>query len=292
MSWAGGFVSFCIVCIAEGGSDRQARRFTRRPRLPRKAGYPLHSAEINPEPLGDLRHARAPPGVARAFLMRSSSSGAIGGRPSLFRGDLDHVAVRLLSLDLGGRQIRKALAQQHFDHADLRQRYSRRTVPSVEVRPRRSIAPVLKKVSVDLLTIAQPLGLRRREQWLLPAEWLSDRHPLFRNGHSRQNSNHRSDFDRGRPMIRHDRSIHAMRSQARTLGLWRHCECEVRHSEDGDRLSQPRWANPNEDGTSRTWAGSPRGDHATLTSASVPAPMAPPFLPRPLCRRTCRAHRA
>jgi hypothetical protein len=26
--------------------------------------------------------------------------------------------VRLLSLDLGGRQIRKALAQQHFDRAD------------------------------------------------------------------------------------------------------------------------------------------------------------------------------
>jgi hypothetical protein len=87
-------------------------------------------------------------------------------------------------------------------------RYSRRMVPSVDVRPRRSIAPVLKKVFVDLLTIAQPLGLRRREEWLLPAEWLSDRHPLFRNGHSRQNSNHRSDFDRGRPMIRHDRSIH------------------------------------------------------------------------------------
>jgi len=96
--------------------------------------------------------------------MHSSSSGAIGGRPSLFRGDLDHVAVRLLSLDLGGRQIRKALAQQHFDRADLRQRDSRRMVPSVEVRPRRSIAPVLKKVSVDLLTIAQPLELRRREE--------------------------------------------------------------------------------------------------------------------------------
>jgi hypothetical protein len=56
-------------------------------------------------------------------------------------------------------------------------------VASVEVRPRRSIAPVLKKVSVDLLTIAQPLGLRRREQWLLPVERLGDRHPLFRNGH-------------------------------------------------------------------------------------------------------------
>jgi hypothetical protein len=52
-------------------------------------------------------------------------------------------------------------------------------VASVEVRPRRSIAPVLKKVSVDLLTIAQPLGLRRREQRLLPVERLSDRHPLF-----------------------------------------------------------------------------------------------------------------
>src|SRR5262245_23733083 len=175
--------------------------------------------------------------------------------------------------NLGGRQIRKALAQQHFDRADLRQRHSRRMVPSVEVRPGRSIAPVLKKVSVDLLTIAQPLGLRRREQWLLAAEWLSDRHPLFRNGHARQNSNHRSDFDRGRPMIRHDRSIHAMRSQARTLGLCRHCECEVRHSEDGDRLSQPRWGNPNEDGTSRTWAGSPRGEashSAPLLLSAVP----------------------
>src|SRR5262245_20342978 len=29
-------------------------------------------------------------------------------------------------------------------------------------------------------------------------------------------------------------SIHGdARSQARTLGLWRHCECEVPHSEDG-----------------------------------------------------------
>jgi hypothetical protein len=87
-------------------------------------------------------------------------------------------------------------------------------VPSVEVRPRRSIAPVLKKVSVDLLTIAQPLGLRRREQWLLPVERLSDRHPLFRNGHSRQNSNYCSDFDRGSPMIRHDR-LHPWRCDPR-----------------------------------------------------------------------------
>ena len=31
---------------------------------------------------------------------------------------LDHVAVRLISLDLGQRQIRKTLAQQHFDRAD------------------------------------------------------------------------------------------------------------------------------------------------------------------------------
>ena len=36
-----------------------------------------------------------------------------------------------------------------------------RKVASVEVRPRRSIAPVLKKVSVELLTIALPLELRR-----------------------------------------------------------------------------------------------------------------------------------
>jgi hypothetical protein len=252
MSWAGGFVSFCIVCIAGAPTAKPAASHADRA-WREWAGYPLHGAGLPPNRSAILR-TPGRPGVARAFLMHSSSSGAIGGRPSLFRGDLDHVAVRLLSLDLGGRQIRKALAQQHFDRADLRQRYSRRMVPSVEVRPRRSIAPVLKKVSVDLLTIAQPLGLRRREEWLLPTEWLTDRHPLFRNGHSRQNSNHRSDFDRGRPMIRHDRSIHAMRSQARTLGLWRHCECEVRHSEDGGRLSQPRWGNPNEvrHGTSRT----------------------------------------
>jgi hypothetical protein len=36
----------------------------------------------------------------------------------------------------------------------------------------------------------------------------------------------------------------------------------------------------------------PRGDQATLTSASVSAPMAPSFLPRRLCGPTCRAHRA
>src|SRR5262245_11796991 len=113
----------------------------------------------------------------------------------------------------------------------------RAIAPSVEVRPRRSIAPVLKKVSVDLLTIAQPLGLRRREQWLLPVERLSDRHPLFRNGHSRQNSNHRSDFDRGSPMIRHDR-LHPWRCD-RTLGLGRHGECEVPHSEDGIQKITP-----------------------------------------------------
>jgi hypothetical protein len=41
-----------------------------------------------------------------------------------------------------------------------------------------------------------------------------------------------------------------------------------------------------------TWAGLPRGDQATLTSASVSAPMAPSFFPRRLCRPTCRAHRA
>jgi hypothetical protein len=43
---------------------------------------------------------------------------------------------------------------------------------------------------------------------------------------------------------------------------------------------------------SHTWAGLPRGDQATLTSASVSAPMAPSFFPRRLCRPTCRAHRA
>ena len=48
-------------------------------------------------------------------------------------------------------------------------------VASVEVRPRGSIAPVLKKVFVELLTVTQPLGLRRREPWLLPVESLSDR---------------------------------------------------------------------------------------------------------------------
>jgi hypothetical protein len=113
-------------------------------------------------------------------------------------------------------------------------------VASVEVRPRRSIAPVLKKVSVDLLTIAQPLGLSRREQWLLPVERLSDRHPLFRNGHSRQNGNHRSDFDRGSPMIRHDRLHPWQCDQARTLGLWRHCECEVPHLADGIQKITPQ----------------------------------------------------
>jgi hypothetical protein len=35
---------------------------------------------------------------------------------------------------------------------------------------------------------------------------------------------------------------------------------------------------------SHTWAGLPRGDQATLTSASVSAPMAPSFFPRRLCR--------
>src|SRR5262245_66250238 len=110
-------------------------------------------------------------------------------------------------------------------------------VASVEVRPRRSIAPVLKKVFVDLLTIAQPLGLRRREQWLFPVERLSDRHPLFRNDHSRQNSNHRSDFDRVSSMIRHDR-LYPWRCDL-TLGLGRHCECEVPHSEDGIQKITP-----------------------------------------------------
>jgi hypothetical protein len=37
---------------------------------------------------------------------------------------------------------------------------------------------------------------------------------LFRNGHSRQDSNHRSDFDRGSPMIRHDR-LHPWRCDPR-----------------------------------------------------------------------------
>jgi hypothetical protein len=43
---------------------------------------------------------------------------------------------------------------------------------------------------------------------------------------------------------------------------------------------------------SHTWAGLPRGDQATLTSASVSAPMAPSFFPRRLCRPTCCAHGA
>ena len=88
-------------------------------------------------------------------------------------------------------------------------RCSRRMVASVEVWPRRSIAPVLKKVSVELLTITQPPGLRRRDQWLLPVhERLSDR-PWFdrssrhppndaRNGDSKEKSNHPVAF-------RHDR---------------------------------------------------------------------------------------
>jgi hypothetical protein len=42
-----------------------------------RAADPSHSAGIDPEPLGDLTHARA-------CLMRASSSAAIGGRPSLF----------------------------------------------------------------------------------------------------------------------------------------------------------------------------------------------------------------
>jgi hypothetical protein len=75
--------------------------------------------------------------------------------------------------------------------------------------PRRSITPVLKKVSVELLTITQPPGLRRRDQWLLPVhERLSDR-PWFdrssrhppndaRNGDSKEKSNHPVAF-------RHDR---------------------------------------------------------------------------------------
>jgi hypothetical protein len=82
-------------------------------------------------------------------------------------------------------------------------------VPSVEVRPRRSIAPVLKKVFVELLTITQPPSLRCREQQLLSVERLSDRRPCvvcaFRNGHSHQKSNHRSEFDRSSPTIPHDR---------------------------------------------------------------------------------------
>src|SRR5262245_56153851 len=132
-------------------------------------------------------------------------------------------ALELVSWMLSGlfrRYERKAISRRRAEWSCLSLRCSRRMVPSVEVRPRRSIAPVLKKVSVDLLTIAQPLGLRRREQWLLPVERLSNRHPLFRNGHSHQNSNHRSDFDRGSPRIRHDR-LHPWRceSQAPTLGL-------------------------------------------------------------------------
>jgi hypothetical protein len=35
-----------------------------------------------------------------------------------------------------------------------------------------------------------------------------------------------------------------MRSQARTLGLWRHCECEVPHSEDGIQKITPAPARP------------------------------------------------
>ena len=96
-----------------------------------------------------------------------------------------------------------------LDLAATTMRCSRRMVASVEVRPRRSITPVLKKVSVELLTITQPPGLRRRDQWLLPVhERLSDR-PWFdrssrhppndaRNGDSKEKSNHPVAF-------RHDR---------------------------------------------------------------------------------------
>jgi hypothetical protein len=84
-------------------------------------------------------------------------------------------------------------------------RCSRRMVASVEVRPRRSIAPVLKKVSVELLPIALPLDLRRRGHWL-PGERLSDRpwfdrsnpmnyaHDDARNGRSTEKGNRCSDI--------------------------------------------------------------------------------------------------
>jgi hypothetical protein len=39
--------------------------------------------------------------------------------PVQYRWHFDHIALRLLSLDLGGRQIGNALAQQDFNGADL-----------------------------------------------------------------------------------------------------------------------------------------------------------------------------
>jgi len=59
MSWAGGFVSFCIVCIAGAPTAKPAASHADRA-WREWAVYPLHGAGINPEPLGDLTHARAP----------------------------------------------------------------------------------------------------------------------------------------------------------------------------------------------------------------------------------------
>ena len=59
------------------------------------------------------------------------------------------------------RKLGEAAAKERGEAYDPALRCSRRLVASVEVRPRRSIVPVLKKVSVELLTIALSLELRR-----------------------------------------------------------------------------------------------------------------------------------
>ena len=100
---------------------------------------------------------------------------------------------------------------------------------SVEGRSRGSVAPVLKKVFVELLTLTQPPGLRRR-QWLLPVERLSDPRWFDRSnpadhtdaGNRDYKNNHRDHQRHMFPSI-HDRSL-------RPSG---HRECEGRHTTSG-----------------------------------------------------------
>jgi hypothetical protein len=92
---------------------------------------------------------------------------------------------------------------------------------SVEGRSRGSVAPVLKKVFVELLTLTQPPGLRCRAQWL---RWFDCSNPADHTdaGNRDYKNNHR---DHQRHMVGsiHDRSL-------RPSG---HREYEGRHTTSG-----------------------------------------------------------
>jgi hypothetical protein len=69
-----------------------------------------------------------------------------------YRWNFDHIAMRLLSLDLGGRQIRNGLAQQYFNGAQLGHGEANLTKGAL-------LKPIDQLTGADLFPDSEPLPI-------------------------------------------------------------------------------------------------------------------------------------